>query len=151
MGWGEVCAQFSTCDLFSPVSRMCWRIASLSYNVGMGHLDSGSFKVASGSTGVRLNSKGLISDALRVRLRSKGDGRCHEMTRGTHRLFDRPESWHVLVPRKDILFAFLCFAAEDAFVQALGALTLIWLVTFLGIYNEYGHGEVLGRSRRVVD
>lgn len=31
---------------------------------------------------------------------------------------------------KDILFAFLCFAAEDAFVQALGALTLIWLVTF---------------------
>ncbi|CAK9031531.1 unnamed protein product [Durusdinium trenchii] len=31
---------------------------------------------------------------------------------------------------KDILFAFLCFAAEDAFVQALGALTLLWLVTF---------------------
>ena len=55
------------------------------------------------------------------------------------------------VPRKDILFAFLCFAAEDAFVQALGALTLLWLVTFLGIYNGYGHGEVLGRSRRVVD
>ena len=29
---------------------MCWQRAdSLSYNVGMGHLDSGSFKVASGS------------------------------------------------------------------------------------------------------
>eukprot|EP00913_Durusdinium_trenchii_P014875 g13951.t1 len=40
------------------------------------------------------------------------------------------EIWQHISTKKDILFAFLCFAAEDAFVQALGALTLIWLVTF---------------------
>ena len=48
-GSKEVCAQFSTCSDLSPVPSMCWQIAdSLSYN-GMDHLDSGSFKVASGS------------------------------------------------------------------------------------------------------
>lgn len=35
--------------------------------------------------------------------------------------------------RKDVTFGFLCFAADNLFVNAVGVLALLWLPVFLGI------------------